>query len=200
MQVRGIFKYPRKEKYIGVETGLETGSPRIIGKFMRGKCLPFKPEQWPEIVVQAMGILNDNHWFPWTSLMIGMPYETDEDAMVTLELLDDLKFAKTFYAPMFFTALGDTVLHKKRTANLKILSDLQKEIFIRCWKHNLSLYRFGWDEGFRKYMIPITCSIFYNLYYRWRSDRKFFERFVKNLAMLPFTPDPLLQNPSLAIK
>ncbi len=69
---------------------------------MRGKCLPFKPAQWPEIVVQAMGILNDNLWFPWTSLMTGMPYETDADAIATLELLDDLKFAKTFYAPMFF--------------------------------------------------------------------------------------------------
>ncbi len=184
-QVRGIVKYPTTQKYIGVETGLETGSPRIIEKYMRGKCLPFKPAQWPEIVVQAMGILNDNFWFPWTSLMTGMPYETDKDAIATLELLDDLKFAKTFFAPMFFTALGDSVLHKKRSANLNSLTDLQKEIFIRCWEHNVNLYRYGWSRPPQKYLIPLSAGFFYNLYYRWRRDRKFFGRFLNKISIMP---------------
>ncbi len=189
-QVRGIVHYPTTQKYIGVETGLETGSPRIIEKYMRGKCLPFKPEQWPEIVVQAMGILNDNLWFPWASLMTGMPYETDKDAIATLELLDDLKFAKTFYAPMFFTALGDSVLHKKRSANLKSLTDLQKEIFIRCWEHNVNLYRYGWNRPPQKYLIPFSAGFFYNLYYRWRRDRKFFGRFINKISMMPLRTEP----------
>jgi len=63
----------------------------------------------------------------------GMPYETDKDAIATLELLDDLKFAKTFYAPMFFTALGVVSSTRSDPRILKSLTDLQKEIFIRCW-------------------------------------------------------------------
>ena len=59
MQIRGKILYHGK-RYMSVETGLETGSPRIIAKYMRGKCLPFKPEEWPDVVEQAYGILNDN--------------------------------------------------------------------------------------------------------------------------------------------
>jgi radical SAM superfamily enzyme YgiQ (UPF0313 family) len=31
----------------GSEVGLETGSPRLATKYMKGKCLPARPEEWP---------------------------------------------------------------------------------------------------------------------------------------------------------
>lgn len=185
--VRGFMKYGKK-KYIGVETGMETGSPRIIQKFMRGKCLPFTPEEWPDVVVQAFGILNDNYWFPFTSLMIGMPEETDDDAIKTLELLDRLKDARTFFAPMLFTALGDCVLRKNRSANLKALSDTQKDIFIECWKHNIGLFVERIPPFVLHGLFPCFSSAAYNMYYRWRSDHKFFKNFITRMNYQPIHP------------
>jgi len=185
--VRGFVNYG-KHKYIGVETGMETGSPRMIQKFMRGKCLPFTPEDWPDVVVQAFGVLNDNYWFPFTSLMIGMPEETDDDAVKTLELLDRVKNAKTFFAPMLFTALGDCVLRKNRSANLNNLSDTQKEIFVECWRHNAALFIGKVPPVILQFIRPCFGGAIYNLYYRWRHDRKFFKRFFNVLAFEKIMP------------
>ncbi len=185
-EVRGLVNY-KKHKYIGVETGLETGSPRIIGKYMRGKCIPFSPEEWPDVAVQAFGILNDNYWFPFASLMVGMPDETDDDAIKTLEMLDRLKGAKLFYAPMCFTALGDCTLRKSRSANLKGLSDLQKEIFIRCWRQNAHTFMYPVEDTPGRWLLAYQGALMYNLYYRWRGDRKFYERLTKQVTFFPGT-------------
>ncbi len=183
-EVRGFVNY-RKHKYVGVETGLETGSPRIIGKYMRGKCIPFAPEEWPDVAVRAFGILNDNYWFPFASLMVGMPDETDDDALRTLEMLDRLKGAKLFYAPMCFTALGDTTLRKSRSANLKALSDVQKEVFIKCWRHNARSFMSPVEGTPVHWMLAYQGALLYNLYYRWRGDKKFYEKLFKNVTMFP---------------
>jgi len=185
--VRGFVHYG-KHKYIGVETGMETGSPRIIQKYMRGKCLPFTPEEWSDVVVQAFGILNDNYWFPFSSLMIGMPDETDDDAIKTLELIDRLKTAKTFFAPMLFTALGDCVLRKNRSANLSALSDTQRQIFIECWRHNVALFIDKVPPAVLHFVIPYFSGMIYSLYYRWRKDHKFFKKFFTRMALEKIPP------------
>ena len=55
---------------------------------MRGKCLPYKPEQWPEVILEAYGILNDNNWTPLSTIIIGLPDEQESDVLRTLELVE----------------------------------------------------------------------------------------------------------------
>jgi radical SAM superfamily enzyme YgiQ (UPF0313 family) len=62
--------YSEKETWVGPQIGLETGSPRLIEKYMIGKPKPFSPKDWPEVVVQASQILNDNYWYPCTTLSV----------------------------------------------------------------------------------------------------------------------------------
>lgn len=96
------------------ETGIETGSVRLMKKYMAGKMLPYKPEQWPEVVEQAFGILNDNDWYPLATLIVGLPDETEDDVNETLTLMDNIKDYKAFYVPLFFVPLEDCMLmHKK---------------------------------------------------------------------------------------
>ncbi len=42
----------------------ETGSTRLMQKYMLGKMCPYNAGQRIEIVNQALGILNDNQWYP----------------------------------------------------------------------------------------------------------------------------------------
>jgi radical SAM superfamily enzyme YgiQ (UPF0313 family) len=51
-EVSNILGANKKERLTG-QTGIETGSPKIIKDGMKGKCKPFKPEEWPEVVVDA---------------------------------------------------------------------------------------------------------------------------------------------------
>ena len=102
-----------KKPIITSETGVETGSPRLMKKYMAGKMLPFKPEQWQDVVTNAFGILNDNDWYPLATLIIGLPDEKEEDMLQTLELMDKLKDYNAFYVPLFFVPLENCVLNEQ---------------------------------------------------------------------------------------
>jgi radical SAM superfamily enzyme YgiQ (UPF0313 family) len=130
-----------KKPIVTSETGIETGSVRLIQKYMAGKPRPFKPEQWNEVVNQAFGILNDNSWYPLATLIVGLPDEKEEDVVETLELLDDLKDYNAFYVPLFFVPLENCLLMNKRGAELDSLSKIRWEFLTRCWEYNVRIWR-----------------------------------------------------------
>ncbi|MCP8317715.1 MAG: B12-binding domain-containing radical SAM protein [archaeon] len=138
-----------KKPIVTSETGVETGSIRLIQKYMAGKPLPFEPEQWKEIVCQSFGIMNDNEWYPLATLIIGLPDEKEEDVIETLELMDDLKDYNAFYVPLLFVPLENCLLMNKRGAELDSLSKARWEFFIRCWEYNVRI----WRDAFLEYRI-----------------------------------------------
>lgn len=138
-----------KKPIVTSETGIETGSVRLIKKHMVGKPLPFKPEKWREIVCQAFGILNDNDWYPLATLIIGLPDEKEEDVIETLELMDDLKDYYAFFVPLLFVPLENCLLMNKCGAELDSLSRVRWEFLIRCWKYNIKV----WQDSFLEYRI-----------------------------------------------
>ncbi|MFB3888039.1 MAG: radical SAM protein [Candidatus Bathyarchaeia archaeon] len=123
------------------ETGIETGSVRLMRKYMGGKMLPYKPEQWKEIVTQAFGILNDNEWYPLATLIVGLPDETEEDMAQTLDLMDQLRGFNAFYVPLFFVPLEDCLLMNKKGAEYDELTKLRWEFLTRCWEYNVRIWR-----------------------------------------------------------
>ncbi len=134
------YSFDRKP-IITAETGIETGSSRLMKKYMAGKMLPFKPEQWQEVVTNAFGILNDNDWYPLATLIIGLPDEKEEDVLQTLELMDKLKDYNAFYVPLFFVPLENCVLMNKKGAEMDSLSKVRWDFFIKCWEYNIKIWK-----------------------------------------------------------
>jgi radical SAM superfamily enzyme YgiQ (UPF0313 family) len=130
-----------KKNIITAETGIETGSPRLMEKYMAGKMLPYKPAQWQEVVTQAFGILNDNDWYPLATLIIGLPDENEDDMQQTLELMDKLKGYNAFYVPLFFVPLENCVLMNKKGAGMDSLSKARWDFFIKCWEYNIKIWK-----------------------------------------------------------
>lgn len=129
------------KKYAMAFIGLETGSPRLFKTFMPGKGYPFRPEQWPDVVLKGMEILNRANWFPFCTWVIGLPGETAADTRQSLDLLYALKDAKCCMVPTLFVPLEDTPMAKRESARLVDLTDLQWEFFFTCWRHNLDFFR-----------------------------------------------------------
>jgi radical SAM superfamily enzyme YgiQ (UPF0313 family) len=113
------------------ETGMETGSSRLMQKYMANKMLPFEAEQWTEIINQAMGILNDNYWFPIVSIIVGLPDEKEDDIVETFELLDDLEEFRALYVPLIFSPLETN----------RALSRMSLELIAMCWKYNIRIWK-----------------------------------------------------------
>jgi len=149
--------YAREKKpIVTAETGVETGSIRLIRKYMAGKMLPFKPEQWKEIVTQAFGILNDNNWCPLATLIVGLPDENEEDVIETLELMDNLKDLNAFYVPLLFVPLESCSLMNKQGAEVDSLTKARWELITRCWEYNARI----WGDSFieEKFHSPLLCK------------------------------------------
>jgi len=125
---------------VTAETGIETGSVRLIQKYMAGKTLPFEPKEWKEIVCQAIGILNDNDWYPLATLIMGLPDENEDDIIETIELIDDLNKYKVFLVPLLFVPLENCTLRYHRGANLNSVSKKQWEFLTKCWEYNARVW------------------------------------------------------------
>jgi radical SAM superfamily enzyme YgiQ (UPF0313 family) len=166
------YKY-KGDPVITVEVGVETGSPRLMQEHMRGKALPYNVSKWPEIVCEAYGILNDANWVPLCTLVTGLPKETEEDVLLTLDLIHRMRRFKTFFVPLFFVSLEDCALHNEKTLNLRRLTDLQWEIFTECWDHNLLHWRDTWlgdiqDTWLNRQFIKIIGGFLYLTYYKYK--------------------------------
>jgi len=132
------------------EVGLETGSVRLMKKYMAGKMLPFTPEEWPEVVTASVGIMNDNDWYPLATIIVGLPEEKEEDVIATLELVDNLRTHHLFYVPLFFVPLENCMLMDKVGAELDSLTLQRWELLVRCWEYNIR----EWSNSFLEHRIP----------------------------------------------
>ena len=158
-----------KKSFISIEMGIETGSVRLMKKYMKGKALPYTVDNWPELVVEAIGYLNDYDWWPLCTIMTGQPEETEEDVIATLDLIDDLRNhnAKMFYTPVLFIPLKEAVLGKSKRTNLNNLTELQWEVIARSWKNNIDF----WSPDMKKIYGP---AFFFThwFYARWKHGKK----------------------------
>ena len=124
-----------QQSWWGAEIGVETGSPRLAKIIMPQKAKPFKVEEWPEIVIEGAGIMQDVGMQPALTLIAGLPEEKEEDIIHTLELVDDLWNFKAIIMPMFFVPMG--LLKDKNWFEAYKLSDLHMELLKRCLTHGI---------------------------------------------------------------
>lgn len=174
------------QRYGNLFIGLETGSVRLFKQHMKGKAYPYRPEQWPDVVLKGMEILNRNNWFPFCTFIIGLPGETREDTKQSLDLLFALQSAKCCLVPTLFVPLEETRLGDGESARLSHLTDLQWEFFFTCWRYNLDFFRHTRDVQW-KYNVGVP------LYYFLLGRRLFGSKIKYPLLRLAHFPERQLR-------
>jgi len=104
---------------------------------MAGKCKPFKPEDWPEVVVDSFEILSRNYWLPCGTLILGLPGETEKDVDLTIELMEELKPFKSLIVPLFLVSMGG-LKNRAESFTLENMTKKHYELYLKCWEHNLN--------------------------------------------------------------
>jgi len=169
--------YSFRGNYINtVEVGIESGSPRIIARYMRGKALPYTPEEWPDIVLESLTLLEENGWIPLGTIIVGMPGEDIDDAYRTLSLVENIRRhgLRTFLVPLLFVPLGGCVLKDQPIRSFNELNDVQVAVFAECWKHNTKIWGVEHFKNYsyiQKKILNILAKIYLATTarkYRWR--------------------------------
>ena len=154
----------QKQPWWGAEIGLETGSPELAKKIMPAKAHPFKPENWPDVVRTGMGLMHDNMLVPALTLIVGVPEETENDLIKTIELMDDLKAFRSLIVPLFFVPMGR--LKDEDWFRDTHMTRLHYELLTKCVEHDLywlgNLISMGFSGNWRERVI----SPFFRLFVR----------------------------------
>jgi radical SAM superfamily enzyme YgiQ (UPF0313 family) len=118
-----------------IQIGLETGSVKLLKRHMPGKALPFKPEEWHEVVIEGSKILSNNRWYSIVTLILGFPDEEPEDVKETEQLIHRLGPFPLIFIPLFFTPIKlrqarfpEQRLHEKKLLieHIRLLSLIEK--------------------------------------------------------------------------
>jgi len=124
-------------KWVGIQCGIETGSPRLSRSVLHRKAAPFTADEWPDLVVQGTEILNRNYWFPAYTIILGLPGETPEDAWMTVDLIDRMEQIPNNHfvtAPLTFVPIG--ALRGEAFYNLdEMIDEARFNVAYRAWRH-----------------------------------------------------------------
>ncbi|MEM2785345.1 MAG: radical SAM protein [Candidatus Nitrosotenuis sp.] len=120
-----------------VETGLETVSPTLVRNIMPGKVKPYKIEEWPDVIDDALGILDDNHWFTVASMMTGLPKETEDDVLKSIEFIDRIKHHNVFV--WVFPLMPLRAMRKNAAKWMPQYTPLRQELILKATQHSVDL-------------------------------------------------------------
>lgn len=98
------------QRYMSAWIGIETGSCRILSMHMPRKALPNDSDCWPEMVRDCYRLFGEESWLPVASLVLGLPGETADDVVKTIELVESLKDYTGLMLPLFFSPMAETNL------------------------------------------------------------------------------------------
>ena len=126
------------------QVGIETASPRLIRRHMKGKVYPFKPEDWPRVVQGAFKLLHENHIVCCSTIIMGLPGEDQEDVQQTIELVKSLYPYQSIIVPLLFTPMKTTRLEYATPFLKKDMTAKHYELLAACWDHNLDWFSKLW--------------------------------------------------------
>lgn len=151
----GTEKHPTK----AFQVGIETGSPMLIKKHMKGKVYPFRAERWPEVVEGAFKLFHENHIVCCSTIIMGLPGEEQEDIQITIDLIKSLHPYQSIIVPLLFTPMETTRLEYAKPFLKKDLTPKHYELLTACWDHNLDWFPALWKNYGRDNNIIIKTII-----------------------------------------
>jgi len=124
----------------GCQPGLETASGRLIRMHMPNKCYPRPPEDWPQVVREALEVMRRHRWLPCCTLMMGLPGEEEEDVRQTIDLIKSLRHYMAFFFPLSFLPVKHTSLGGEARCVRERMTVAHWELLEVTWKHNLRFF------------------------------------------------------------
>ncbi len=125
----------QNQDYVGCEIGIETCSSKLAKKTMPAKSSPFSPENWPDLVRQTTALLHDNNIVPIYTLIVGLPEESEEDTVETIQVIEEMRNLRCVIVPLFFVPWAK--LKGEGWYELEQVTEIQMELLKKCLAHDI---------------------------------------------------------------
>ncbi len=133
----------QNQDYTGCEIGIETCSSKLARRTMPAKASPFSAEKWPDLVRETTALLHDNNVVPIYTLIVGLPEETEEDTIETINIIEEMRPYRCIIVPLFFVPWAK--LKGEGWYRFEQVTELQMELLKKCLSHDIY-----WIESFGK--------------------------------------------------
>jgi len=101
-EVYSIMTEGQRHRYLWLNLGVETASGELLERNMRGgKIRPWKPGEWADLCEETCRRVVRAGFFPFISVILGLPGETPDDVRKTVRLIERLYHEKLCVFPIF---------------------------------------------------------------------------------------------------
>ncbi len=123
--------------------GLETGSEKILNKYMRAKSYPWTPREWKDVILDATIIMNENYIYPCYTMTIGYPDETNEDVDQSINLVQSIidHKLKAWIFPLPVIPMGVSYIRNNPFPALEKTPTRYWDLLYISWKYDLKITR-----------------------------------------------------------
>jgi len=146
-QIRRLLTWERPSEYLWVNMGVESANGHLVAANSPGKVAPFDPDDWGQMVREAADRTTRCGFFPVVSVLLGMPGETPDDVVATLELVRDLAAKKAVIFPIFYEPLVSSQEADRQRFTLARMTPEHLELYRTCYEQNFRMVpRLFWDN------------------------------------------------------
>ncbi|MBI5819956.1 MAG: B12-binding domain-containing radical SAM protein [Verrucomicrobia bacterium] len=101
-EVYSIMTEGQQHRYLWLNLGVETASGGLLERNMRGgKIRPWKADEWADLCEETCRRVVRAGFFPFISVILGLPGETRDDVRKTVRLIERLYHEKLCVFPIF---------------------------------------------------------------------------------------------------
>jgi len=131
-EIRSLLTWKNKSEFLWVNMGVESASGKLVAANSSGKISPYDPDQWENMVRDAVSRLDCAGFFPVLSIIIGLPHETGEDLARTFRLVKDMAKKRAAVFPVFYEPLS----RDEKPFTLKEMRSDHLELYAQCYEIN----------------------------------------------------------------
>jgi len=121
----------------GVQIGLETGSIRLASKVMPAKAAPYGIERWWDVVLESCSIMHEIKLIPAITIIVGIPGETPDDVVQTIELIERMRPYRSLIVPLFYVPMSHIRSEKRGWLDRSSLYPEHIELLRVVFKHSV---------------------------------------------------------------
>jgi len=147
LEIRRLLSWEQSTRYLWVNMGVESANGLLVTANSPGKVAPYHPEDWEDMVREAVARMNRTGFFPVISVILGLPGEQPADVAATLKLVQKISRQDVVVFPIFYEPILPQEIQARQRFSLETMRPDHLELYRACYEINFKrVPKLFWDN------------------------------------------------------